>query len=86
MEALERAVLSAYKDAGLQPIGITDVTRATGFYPGRKTEKGWRYRNWIADATLRWLEDEGTVRKISQERGAPFELTEQGRLKIDSMR
>jgi len=65
MDALEKAVLSAFVDANGGQLRIADVAHAINIH---------EHNNWITDSTLRKLQDDEIVQQLGERR--PFELTD----------
>ncbi|MCY3544657.1 MAG: hypothetical protein OXH22_11550 [Chloroflexi bacterium] len=70
MDALKKAVLSAFVDANGGQQRIADVARAINIH---------EHNNWISHSVLRKLEDDGIVKQLGK--GKPFILTDQGQRK-----
>ena len=70
MDALEKAVLSAFVDKDGGPLTIAEIARRINIH---------EHNRLIADRTLRKLEDDGIVKQLGKRQ--PFMLTDKGRRK-----
>ena len=74
MDALEKAVMSAFWDKNDSPLRIAEIAREINIR---------EHNNWITDSTLRKLEADGIVKQLGARQ--PFVLTDEGQRKCGQM-